>query len=64
MRLRLRRRLQLYINHEPYIRREVEMPAAALHHAGVAAAQLQELEQLLKEDVMVRSVWPDACMHV
>eukprot|EP00955_Chlamydomonas_euryale_P098573 365156-Chlamydomonas_euryale.AAC.3 len=27
------------------------MPAAALHHAGVQAAQLEELEQLLLEDV-------------
>ena len=57
---------QLYINNVPYMRREVEMPAAALHHAGVAAVQLQELEVLLKEDVMVgvhagRSWCP--CMH-
>ncbi|GIM16088.1 hypothetical protein Vretimale_18744 [Volvox reticuliferus] len=33
------------------MRRELEMPAAAMHHAGIHAAQLQELEQLLKEDV-------------
>lgn len=52
--------LQLYVNNVPYIRREVEMPAAALHHAGVAAGQLQELEQLMKEDVMVSML--HACM--
>lgn len=33
----------------PYIRRELEMPAAALHHAGVRARQLETLESALKE---------------
>lgn len=33
----------------PYIRRELEMPAAALHHAGVRARQLEALESALKE---------------
>ncbi|KAG2430310.1 hypothetical protein HYH02_013787 [Chlamydomonas schloesseri] len=47
----VREELVVYVNGVPYIRRELEMPAAAMHHAGVHAAQLQELEVLLKEDV-------------
>lgn len=39
----------VYINGTPYIRRELEMPAAALHHAGVHARQLEALEDALKE---------------
>ena len=30
----LREELVVYINGWPYLRRELEMPAAALHHAG------------------------------
>jgi hypothetical protein len=30
----------VYINGVPYTRRELEMPVAALHHAGVHAAQV------------------------
>ena len=30
----LREELVLYVNGRPYLRRELEMPAAALHHAG------------------------------
>jgi hypothetical protein len=33
----------------PHIRRELEMPAAALHHAGVHARQLELLETALRE---------------
>jgi hypothetical protein len=33
----------------PHIRRELEMPAAALHHAGVHARQLELLEAALRE---------------
>ncbi|GLI60364.1 hypothetical protein VaNZ11_002488 [Volvox africanus] len=47
----VREELVVYVNGTPYMRRELEMPAAAMHHAGIHAAQLQELEQLLKEDV-------------
>ncbi|GFR48167.1 hypothetical protein Agub_g10003 [Astrephomene gubernaculifera] len=47
----VREELVVYVNGVPYMRRELEMPAAAMHHAGIHAAQLQELEQLLKEDV-------------
>eukprot|EP00983_Pelagomonas_calceolata_P043311 1138848-Pelagomonas_calceolata.AAC.21 len=35
----LREELVVYINGVPYTRRELEMPVAALHHAGVHAAQ-------------------------
>ncbi|KAG1680951.1 hypothetical protein FOA52_009910 [Chlamydomonas sp. UWO 241] len=48
----VREELCVYINGVPYIRRELEMPAAALHHAGVQSASLEELEQLLNEDVV------------
>lgn len=41
----------MYINGTPYLRRELEMPAAALHHAGIQAAQLEEQEAFLAEDV-------------
>uniref|UniRef100_A0A7S3QUH6 Tyrosine specific protein phosphatases domain-containing protein n=1 Tax=Dunaliella tertiolecta TaxID=3047 RepID=A0A7S3QUH6_DUNTE len=47
----LREELVVYINGVPYTRRELEMPVAALHHAGVHAAQLEEQEALLREDV-------------
>ena len=32
---------QVYVNGVPYTRRELEMPAAALHHAGVHAGQVR-----------------------
>ncbi len=35
----LREELVVYINGTPYTRRELEMPAAALHHAGVQTKQ-------------------------
>ena len=34
----LREELVLYVNGRPYLRRELEMPAAALHHAGEFSA--------------------------
>lgn len=45
----VREELVVYINGMPYIRRELEMPAAAMHHAGVHARQLEALENALKE---------------
>lgn len=45
----VREELVVYINGMPYIRRELEMPAAAMHHAGVHARQLETLEMALKE---------------
>ena len=32
----LREELVVYVNGKPYLRRELEMPSAALHHAGKA----------------------------
>ncbi len=37
----VREELVVYVDGTPYIRRELEMPAAAMHHAGIHAAQLQ-----------------------
>lgn len=48
----VREELVVYVNGTPYIRRELEMPAAALHHAGIHAEQLEELESVLKLDVI------------
>ena len=31
----LREELVVYVNGKPYLRRELEMPSAALHHAGM-----------------------------
>lgn len=45
----VREELVVYVNGVPYIRRELEMPAAALHHAGVHWRQLEQLEKALKE---------------
>ncbi|KAL6757552.1 inositol hexakisphosphate-domain-containing protein [Haematococcus lacustris] len=47
----IREELVVYVNGTPYTRRELEMPAAALHHAGIHASQLEEQEALMKEDV-------------
>jgi hypothetical protein len=33
--------LVVYVNGTPYTRRELEMPAAALHHAGIRASQVR-----------------------
>lgn len=41
----LREELVLYINGQPYLRRELEMPAAALHHAGIQASPRQSLKK-------------------
>jgi hypothetical protein len=37
----LREELMVYINGTAYTRRELEMPAAALHHAGIQTAQVR-----------------------
>jgi hypothetical protein len=36
----IRQELVVYVNGVPYTRRELEMPAAVLHHAGVQASQV------------------------
>ena len=47
----LREELVLYVNGTAYLRRELEMPAAALHHAGIQAAKLEDLERRLRADM-------------
>lgn len=37
---------------KPYVRRELEMPVAALHHAGISYSKLQEMEVALVQDVV------------
>jgi len=41
----LREELVLYVNGRPYLRRELEMPAAALHHAGEPPAWMLLMPQ-------------------
>lgn len=51
----LREELVLYINGIVYLRRELEMPAAALHHAGIQAAKLEDLERRLRADILAEA---------
>lgn len=51
----LREELVLYVNGTAYLRRELEMPAAALHHAGIQAAKLEDLERRLRADMMAEA---------
>lgn len=46
----LREELTLYVSGAPASRRERARPAAALHHAGVRAGRLEELEARLMEE--------------
>lgn len=52
----LREELVIYINGTAYMRREVEMAAAALHHAGIKAVKLEDLERRLRTDVMNEAI--------
>jgi hypothetical protein len=45
-----RQELSIYIGGHPYTRREVEMPTASMHHAGIHWRELMKLEQWLLED--------------
>ena len=42
---------QLYVGGELYVRRELEAPAAAAHHAGVQGAKLEAVERRLRSDM-------------
>ncbi|EFN52818.1 hypothetical protein CHLNCDRAFT_26452 [Chlorella variabilis] len=54
----LREELVLYVRGTAYLRRELEMPAAALHHAGIQAAKLEDLERRLRADMLSEaSAW-------
>lgn len=52
----LREELVIYVNGTAYMRREVEMAAAALHHAGIKAVKLEDLERRLRTDVMNEAI--------
>lgn len=52
----LREELVVYVNGTAYMRREVEMAAAALHHAGIKAVKLEDLERRLRTDVVNESI--------
>jgi len=52
----LREELVLYVNGVAYLRRELEMPAAALHHAGIQANKLEDLELRLRSDMISESI--------
>lgn len=41
----LREELVVYVNGKPYLRRELEMPSAALHHAGLPLSSNRYLLQ-------------------
>ncbi|KAK9804170.1 hypothetical protein WJX73_008272 [Symbiochloris irregularis] len=47
----LREELVAYVNGWPYVRRELDQHAAALHHAGIRAVKLEELERRLRNDL-------------
>jgi hypothetical protein len=51
----LREELVLYVRGTAYLRRELEMPAAALHHAGIQAAKLEDLERRLRADMLAEA---------
>jgi hypothetical protein len=52
----LREELVLYVNGTAYMRRELEMPAAALHHAGIKAVKIEDLERRLRTDMINESI--------
>lgn len=50
-----REELCVYLAGHPYTRRDIEMPTASLHHAGIHWRELQRLEEWLLEDVRLSS---------
>lgn len=52
----LREEMVLYVNGTAYLRRELEMPAAALHHAGIQAVKLEDLERRLRADMVGEAI--------
>ena len=51
----LREELAVYVRGVPYLRRELDQPAAALHHAGAPAASLEALERRLVGDLVAEA---------
>lgn len=50
-----REELLVYIAGAPYLRRDLNSPVASLKHTGVAAGQLHQLEESLRDDVRVEA---------
>jgi Inositol hexakisphosphate len=56
-----REELSLYVRGHPFTRRELEMPTASMHHAGIRWRELAKLEAWLRSDVVASSaVWRSA----
>lgn len=55
--------LVTYVNGVPYTRRELEMPAAALHHAGVQAQQVRTAPCMRLACLLLAS-WALSCLAV
>lgn len=50
-----REELLVYIAGSPYLRRDLDRPVASLKHTGVAAGQLHQLEESLRDDVRIEA---------
>lgn len=50
-----REELCVYLGGHPYTRRDIEMPTASLHHAGIHWRELKRLEEWLLEDIRMSS---------
>lgn len=50
-----REELCVYLAGHPYTRRDIEMPTASLHHAGIHWHELKRKEEWLLEDVRLSS---------
>eukprot|EP00892_Ulva_mutabilis_P004224 jgi/Ulvmu1/2173/UM013_0017.1 len=59
-----REELGVYLRGHPYTRRELEMPTASVHHAGIHWRELRKLERWLRDDVCTSSTqWADDSVH-
>lgn len=52
-----REELGVYLRGHPYTRRELEMPTASMHHAGIHWRELRKLERWLRDDVCSSSTY-------
>lgn len=50
----LREELVVYVNGRPYLRRELEMPSAALHHAGIWHLKSPRINMRLGRDKLAQ----------
>jgi hypothetical protein len=59
-----REELCVYLLGHPHTRRDIELPTAQLHHAGIHWRELQRLEGWLLEDVRLSSAnWAEEMSH-